>query len=457
MHQISRFCLFSIVTCLFLLSSCSSKKNVVATPSWVTERPINQAYYIGIASVSKSEYPYNATDIARENALNSLAREIRVQVNSESVLSTLQVNHWVEESFASNITNTVAEDLEGYTLVGSFEDENEVHVYYRLSKAEYSRVLAERKRVTLGVAYGHYLDAERFLKEGSVPLAIERYILGLDAMSKYLAEENPYIGEDGLEFNLDRALLNGLTVGITKFKIEFTHETIEVTLADNFTRSVKISATHKGLFVGGVPLRYKYSKGRFPIRGKTTTSGDGLATIFLNGFYPGTTHSMLEVELDVDGLVSILQPLSPLKPLVENLNSAPLLVPIELEPPKIRVVGSEKLFGEEVKNTTLIPAIKAALIEHGVDVVDESASDALILKVQADTRMGGEGRGFYTAYLTANLSLKNSEGSLIMHKSLDNIKGVQTERILAGEEAYRKASKKKLRRFVESFVAALYQ
>ena len=430
---------------------------MVATPSWVTERPINQAYYIGIASVTKYDYPYNAADIARENALNSLAREIRVQVNSESVLSTLQVNHWVEESFASNITSTVAEDLEGYTLVGSFEDDNDVHVYYRLSKAEYARILAERKRVALGVAYGHYLDAERFLKKGSIPLAVERYLLGLDAMSKYLAEENPYVGEDGVEFKLDRALLSGLTDGITKFEIECTHEPIALTLADNFTRSIKVSATHEGLYVGGVPLSYKYSRGRVPIRGKATTSGDGLATIVLNGFYPGTTHSMLEVELDVHGLVSILQPLSPLKPLVENLNSAPLIVPIEIEPPKMRVVGSEKLFGKKVKNKTLIPAIKAALIEHGVDVVDASANDALVLRVQADTRIGGEGRGFYTAYLNATISLKDSEGSLVMQKTLDNVKGVQTERKRAGEEAYIKASKQVLGRFIETFVDALYQ
>ncbi len=457
MHKISRFCLLSIVTCLLLLNSCTSKKNVVVIPTWVTERPINPAYYIGIASASKYEYPYNAKDVAMENALNSLAREIRVQVNSESVLSTLQVNKWVEESFASNITSTVAEDLEGYTLVGSYEDENEVHVYYRLSKAEYARILAERKRVALGIAYGHYLDAEKLLNEGSIPLAIERYLLGLDAMSKYLAEENPFVGDDGIEFNLDRALLNGLTDGITKFEIECMLETIEITLADNYTRSIKVSTSHGGMYVGGVPLSYKYSRGRVPIRGNTTTSGAGLATIVLSGFYPGTKHSMLEVELDVQGLINILPPLSPLKPLVENLNSAPLLVPIELEAPKIRVSGTEKLFGNKVKNKTLIPAIKAALIEHGVDVVDRSVEDALVLKVQADTRIGGEFSDFYTAYLNATLSLKDANGSLVMQKTLDNVKGVQTEKRRAGEEAYRKASKQVLERFIESFVEALYQ
>ena len=394
-------------------------------------------------------------DVARENALNSLAREIRVNVSSESVLSTLQVNHWVEESFASNITSTVAEDLEGYTLVGSFEDENYVHVYYQLSKSEYSRILAERKRVALGIAYGHYLDANRFYSEGSIPLAIERYLMGLDAMSKYLAEENLYTNEDGIEFLLDRALFNGLTSGITMLDISCELSSIDLKLADNYTSTIKVSVSHEGKQIGGV-LAYKYSRGRVPIRGTTSTSNDGLANIVLKGFYPGTTHSELQVEVDVQGLINILKPLSPLKPL-ENLNATPLLVPIELEAPRIRVVGNEKLFGRKVKSKTLIPAIKATLIEHGVEVVDASVEDALVLSVTADTRIGGEGRGFYTAYLNATLSLKDSEGVLVMQKTLDNVKGVQTEKRLAGEEAYRKASKKVLGRFIESFIEALYQ
>ena len=162
---------------------------MVATPSWVTERPINQAYYIGIASVSKSEYPYNATDIARDNALNSLAREIRVQVNSESVLSTLQVNHWVEESFASNITSTVAEDLEGYTLVGSFEDENEVHVYYKIASGFGSALV-----ITIVEAQGPEgkrtakLEIEGMMCEVGCAAKVKKELLELDGVASVIID-----------------------------------------------------------------------------------------------------------------------------------------------------------------------------------------------------------------------------------------------------------------------------
>jgi hypothetical protein len=312
---------------LSVLNGCSSSKSLVDVPVWTSERPILSAYYVGIAAASIHEYPYNAIDVARENALNSIAREIRVQVSSASVLSTLQVNKWVEDSFESTITSTVAEDLEGYRMIDSYEDENEVWVYYRLSKSYYANILAERKLVALGLAYGHYLDAERFLKESSVPLAIERYLMGLDAMSKYLGELNPYTADDGSTFDLDRALLNGLSEGITNLKITSTLPRVDLLLEDGYKSNVTVTARYNGEIIGGVPLKYRYSRGTIPTRGTSSTSGNGSAHILLHHFDAGTTNSELIVEIDVANLIALLQPLSPLLPLVENLKASPLILP----------------------------------------------------------------------------------------------------------------------------------
>ena len=445
------------VLCVFIINGCANNKHVVEIPIWTTERPINSLYYIGVSAASKLENPYNALDVARENALNSIAREIRVNVSSSSVLSTLQVNKWVEESFASTITSTVAEELEGYVLVDTFEDENEVWVYYRLSKSEYARILQERKRVALGKAHGHYLDAQKLVRDGALPVAVERFLMGLDAMSKYLGEMNPYTGVDGVEFDLDRALLNGVSDGITNLKISSSTDVINLRLSDKYKGEINVEVRYEGRLIAGAPLTYKYSRGMIPTRGSTSTSGDGKALITVGDFDAGSTRSELEVSISVTALVKILKPLSPLKPLVEGLNAPPLLIPIRLESPKIYVVGTEKLFGIELREKTLIPSIKAALMANGVEVMDRKSPDALTLTVQANTTMSGQGRGFFTAYLNAVFELKNSSGDLIMHKSLDRVKGVQTNKTMAGQEAYRKARKEIENRFIESFIEALYK
>ena len=452
----------SPVLFIIILSGCTGMKNAVEdTPIWTMERPINPEFYIGISGVSKSEFPYNAHEVARENALNSLAREIRVKVNSTSLLSTLQVNKWVEESFASSIESTVAENLEGYNLMGEYENKEEVFVYYRLSKSVYAQILENRKRATLGVAYGHYLDASRKHEDGEISVAIERYLIGLDHMSGYLGELNPYTGENGVEFGLDRALFNGLSDCISQLEISSTDDLtqIEISLRSGYRGEYTVQVSSQGKNIGGIALNYSYSRGAIPVRGSTVTSGNGEAIISMNGFDPGTTRSELIVEVNLTSLRSILSSTSPLAPLVKGLKSTPLRIPITLESPKIRVTGDEMMFGEKRGKGGLISALRAALSEQGVEISEGSdiGSDVLTLRVYSDTRIGGEGSGFYTAYLNATLELLGTDQELVMQKNLKRIKGVQLDKERAGEEAYRKAVKEIEGRFIESFVKALYK
>ena len=96
------------------------------------------------------------------------------------------------------------------------------------------------------------IDANDFYK-GSIPLAIERYLIGLDAMSKYLAEENLYTNEDGIEFILDRALFNGYKWNYyARHRCELS--SIDLKLADNYTSTIKVSVSHEGKQIGGLSL-----------------------------------------------------------------------------------------------------------------------------------------------------------------------------------------------------------
>ena len=456
LHSLS-ILIFGSFIILGLQGCASLSKMDMEKPVWATERPINSSYYIGIAGVSKEEFPYNAAEIARENALNSLAREIRVKVSSSSLLSTLQVNSWVEESFVSNIESTVVEDLEGFNLIDSYESPSEVFVYYRLSKSDYARILAERKQVALGSAYGHYLDAERKISEGAISGAIERYLMGLDVMSKYLGELNPYTDEDGIPFDLDRALLNGMSDAISGLVLSHDKEEIKLLLNNRYTDKVSISSLFNNNSVFGIPLKYSYNRGAIPVRGTTKTSGNGIVEIPLNGFTPGTTRSELVVEVDILSFSKVLNILSPLKPLLEGLTSTPLRIPIVLERPKVFVVGTEKMYQRTISQGALIPALRAALIEEGVEVVDHATSKGLTLTVNADTQAGGGGSGFFTAYLNATIELTDGNGKLIMQKNLERIKGVQLDKIKAGQESYRKAAIEIKGRFTSKFVGALYE
>jgi len=462
-HFLSPTLLLFIVSCVAVVTSgCSGMKNAAEDkPKWTMERPNMPTHYIGISWVSKVEFPYTAKEVARENALNALAQEIRVKVSSTSLMSTLQVNDWVDKSFTENIESTVVEDLEGYNLIDEYENKDEVFVYYSLSKSEYARILEKRKQATLGVAYGHYVDASRKHAEGEISVAVERYLIGLDYMSGYLGELNPFRGEDGVIFDLDRALFNGLSDCISQLKISSTEDlsNIYITLDNGYTGAHSVTVMANDKVAGGISLSYTYDRGTIPARGTTVTSGDGKAIILMNGFDPGTTRSELIIEVNLVSLKSILSSTSPLGPLVNGLKSTPLRIPMTLESPKVRIVGDELMFGIKKDKNIFISALRSAMSEQGIDIVEGSytGSDALTLRVHADTQAGGSGSGFYTAYFNATLELLDTDQKLVMARDFERIKGVQLDTDRAGDDAYRKAINKIRGRFIESFINALYQ
>ena len=137
-----------LVACALAAMGCAGGKSVASSaPEWTFNSPVLPAHYVGIGSASKLIHPLNADAVAKQQALDNMSRDIRVQVQSSSTVSTLQINGWLSESFSAQSTSTTQEDLEGFELVDTYSTETEVLVYYRLSKAlarrDYSDVSPE--------------------------------------------------------------------------------------------------------------------------------------------------------------------------------------------------------------------------------------------------------------------------------------------------------------------------
>ena len=72
-------------------------------PDWVKQRPVSSMHYIGIACVSKSEKDYMQK--AKQQALNDLISEIKVNVVSTSLLHTLEENDRVSSVVLCFLSN----------------------------------------------------------------------------------------------------------------------------------------------------------------------------------------------------------------------------------------------------------------------------------------------------------------------------------------------------------------
>ena len=106
-------------------------------PDWVKSRPIDKNYYIGIGVAKKSKKNKDYIQYAKDSALKNLASEISVNISGEVISKVMEKNGINKEELISNIKTSTQAKLQGYELVGTWEDKNNYWVYYHLSKEKY--------------------------------------------------------------------------------------------------------------------------------------------------------------------------------------------------------------------------------------------------------------------------------------------------------------------------------
>jgi hypothetical protein len=185
-----------IVIISLIFSSCRSKQAVVEAPvvaevkvpNWVSSRPHNGFKYVGVGFADKSKGD-NYQMEAKKNALYDLASEIKVNISSNSVLYTVQNNNSFNENFNSLIKLSNTDNIEGYTLVDSYENDKQYWVYYQLDKQEYADLKAKKKQQIITKASN--LIAASFYDEKNKDFSssLKKRIQAFGVLTPYLSEE----------------------------------------------------------------------------------------------------------------------------------------------------------------------------------------------------------------------------------------------------------------------------
>jgi hypothetical protein len=171
----------SIVVYVFLASLCSISSAQV--PDWVTSKPNDIAYYVGVGSASKKLNDY--TGIAKKSALQDLVSEIKINISSTSILSQIDKNYQFKEEYESKIKTMAAAEIQDFERVAAYEDATNYWVYYRLSKAAFSA----QKQKTLGdvksMALQFFEKAVKADQDQSMATAIDFYFRTLLTLKDY--------------------------------------------------------------------------------------------------------------------------------------------------------------------------------------------------------------------------------------------------------------------------------
>lgn len=436
-----------VIFTVALITGCSSSKNTDATqnapptPGWVQNRPITGTFYTGIGVAQKGD-DIDYRNRAKENALSDLASEIQVNVNSNSLLYTLERDYKFEQEFRETIRTSTNLDLENFELVDQWDDADTYWVYYRLDKTAYAEKQREKKGASESLALDFLAKAEAAELDGRYSESVDFYLRGLQSLEKFWGEKNEAVFR-GQPILIDNELFAGLTVLLDGVDLKLSNEP-SLNFQNGYRTQADLVATNSktGQPLSGVPIHYVYQGEYGRIKGSLSTNTDGRITIPISEAERSEKSNMLSMGIDTDQLFEPFQGDRFMRKLTESLRGKNISAMIQYMPPLVHINGSEKNLGKEMSGEPVGVAIMASLNRKGVRFTEDPKKADVIIVLKSDTKKTGESQGFSTVRMELDVNILDAQKNESVYKvSKTDIKGVDLTFEKAGWKAYQNFTK----------------
>lgn len=432
--------------------SCKSKQAaVVATapvevkvPNWVSSRPNNGFKYIGVGFAEKGK-GNNYQIEAKKNALYDLTSEIKVDISSNSVLYTVQNNSNFNENFNSLIKLSNTDNIEGYTLVDSYENDKQYWVYYQLDKQEYANLKAQKKQQIITKASN--LIAASFYDEKNKDFSssLKKRIQAFGVLTPYLSEE----------INFDPAQTNGLknVFDLTNL-IQQQLQSITVVQQKAVPVLKPYQAVYKPLLytlelknktpLQNFPLLVSSDEDEINVSDKASTNANGEIQIKVNSVEPLNQYVGFSLNPDISSLMgtdSVGR--AGVTLLKQFIQTSTLKVNANVSNVTIFVKSVENNFGKPTGLNSIETFIKQKFSGQEVRLVDKPEEADYIIESLAETKEDISSDILEANYkiklvaLVINLQLKNKATNEVLYSGqVTDVYGYANSLEKAGLNAY---------------------
>lgn len=386
--------LFILITLNFLVA-CKSKKEVAVTPAtevqvpiWVSSRPNNGFKYVGIGVADKGKSS-NYQIEAKKNALYDLSSEIKVNISSNSVLYTVQNNNNFNENFNSLINLTNSDNIEGYQLIDSYENEKQYWVYYTLDKADYANQKAQKKQQIISKATNLISLSFNDEKNKDFSSCLKKRIQAFGVLTPYLSEE----------INFDATQTNGIkSVFDLTSVIQQQLQSISLVQQKDLPVLKPYQQTYAPLMYGlelstnktplqNFPFVVTSDEEKIKISEKTSTNNTGQLQLKVNYVEPINQTAAFALSPDISSLMgSDSLGRAGITVLKQFIQTPSLKVQARVNNINIFVTGTEKNFGK-LTNLNLIQGIISQKFNgQEVQIVSKVADADYIIESIAETQ-----------------------------------------------------------------------
>tara|TARA_Y100001970_G_scaffold140892_1_gene173539 strand:+ start:2628 stop:3992 length:1365 start_codon:yes stop_codon:yes gene_type:complete len=451
-QKLKIFILFSIIS----LVLCEQA-------NWVSKRPVNRAYYIGIGMVKKATSE-NYVQSAKNNALNDLASEISINISSELVDVMIEQSGMSEEQSRSEIQALTKAELEEYELIDTWENDYEYWVYYRLSKEVYKANLELKRQNAISLSLDLFEKAKEkevnWNTQGStINSAIEYYIQALKPIESYYGDPLE-VSYNGDKIFLQNEIFSSLQWILSKIKLKAKNPKIDVKVGNTLVNELQVSASFtdngKEVIVTNLPIQFSFIKGDGELVKTRKTNSKGFVNGQIISISPNQKIQMIRASLDLTNYFSEDNASDYLLNTLRNINVPSSKFIVNVIGPKVYLESNEYNLGNLLDVKVLEPKIKSYLTQKGYSFTDDiTEADAMIV-INSESRQGSEMYGQYVSFVDASISVTDMEtGEEIYKNAVQNKKGIQLSYEKAGLKGYQLISKEIENKIVSEILEAM--
>jgi|TARA_Y100000310_G_scaffold141728_1_gene141206 hypothetical protein len=416
---------------LLLILSCTTGPK--SAPYWVNEQPISQNSWIGIgyATVSGDEY----RETARNKAIQEIASQIEVHIESSLKTVTTEVNFKVDEFAESIIQSRVNMTLEDVRIKDTHSSDDDYYVLMELRYSDYYRRIELKKQKAINTAIDYMTTAENNLSIESF-----RYL------SRSLEEINPFMDlplkaeypkGSGQKINLF-STINILTGDLIN-RIVLTCDKSEIStiigMRNEHVFKVRCVDKQTGKPLSNIPLNSSMNGNNITENVITSETGEAVFHLFKVTDKRPVQYFDITVDLsENEGNIDIT-------------NLATVNVKVNAKSPTIFINITEKNLNESVANPFVMPAIKEFFVEtYGAEFTDSKKQSDFYISAEVNTTaksMTKNEYGLFQAYGDGTISIfDTSTEKELYQKSKNNVMGADFTSIEgAGRNALKKMVK----------------
>ena len=433
---------------LFLLICLFSQINLLhakKAPNWVTNRPIDNEFYIGIGHASKVKGSNDHIERATSEALKNLSSEITVNISGEVVSSMIEKSGMLEEELKSKIRSTTEAELEGYELVEQWQDKKEYWIYYRLSRIKYQLAREEKINKAVSLALDLFTQAKKCEQNREYDKALLLFLQSLKPIEKYIGEtlETNYLGQS---IYLNNEIYLSIHNILSNIELKPLKNNIEAKRNKSVKQPIKITAFYldtEQISISNLPILFSFKRGEGDLIKNVKTNMNGVASSKISKIISSEKMQILNAELDISKLINqdstslVYQNILKTFPIPSTriiLNVTGLLIFIESE---------EINLGKELDVLHIEPKIKESLSDKGFSFTEDMAGADIYITIKARSREGSEMFGMYSTFVDVTVSaMEMSSGEEIYKNIFNNVSGQGLNAEKAGLKAFENAAEK---------------